>query len=312
MAGHGEMLGSFELITPLTNQNSGFSVWGFARREGNDYFVKKFLYPIYPDRDQVSSPERIQKKIRQCRKFEEEKTELYRALNDHSDGNAMRVQEFFRVGSHYYTATKKLHGLPLEIEMLANMKLETKRLLCATIAHAVSSFHSGGVVHADLKHSNIMFVHSSSGKLTAKVIDFDSSFLESAPPAPGEEIIGDQVYFSPEACRSVWGEEIPLTCKMDVFSLGILFHQYMTGELPAHSGAFYYPGEAVANGEVLQVSRQISAFYRQLLQAMLDADPAKRPSAFQVFSGFSQGEKVVPAQNSAQPFFSPGDLSDFL
>lgn len=307
MAVHGEMLGSFELITPLTNQNSGFSVWGFARREGNDYFVKQFLSPIYPDRDQVSSPERIQKKIRQCKKFEQEKTELYRALNDHSDGNAMRVQEFFRVGSHYYTATKKLCGLPLEIEVIANMKLETKRLLCATIAHAVASFHSGGVVHADLKHSNIMYVHSSGGNLTAKVIDFDSSFLESAPPAPGEEIIGDQVYFSPEACRSIMGEEVPLTCKMDVFSLGILFHQYMTGELPGHSSMYYYPGEAVANGEVLQVSVQIPEFYRNIIMKMLDGDPANRPDAFQVFCSFSQGAPVAQPQ-AAKSFFTPGDL----
>lgn len=308
MAGHGDMLGSFELITPLTNQNSGFSVWGFARREGNDYFVKQFLSPIYPDRDQVSSPERVQKKIKQCKKFEQEKTALYRALNDHSDGNAMRVQEFFRVGSHYYTATKKLRGLPLEIETIANMKLETKRLLCATIAHAVASFHSGGVVHADLKHSNIMYVHSSGGNLTAKVIDFDSSFLESTPPAPGEEIIGDQVYFSPEACCSIMGYEIPLTCKMDVFSLGILFHQYMTGELPGHSEEYYYAGEAVANGEVLQVSERIPTFYRELLQSMLDADPAKRPTAFQVFLGFSRDEPVSAPQQVERSFFTPGDL----
>ena len=307
MAGHGDMLGSFELITPLTNQNSGFSVWGFARREGNDYFVKQFLNPIYPDKDQVSSPERIAKKIKQCKKFEQEKTELYRAINDCSDGNAMRVQEFFRVGSHYYTATKKLRGLPLEIDMIANMKLDTKRALCATIAHAVSSFHNGRVVHADLKHSNIMYVHSSGGKLTAKVIDFDSSFLETTPPAPGEEIVGDQVYFSPEACLSVWGEEIPLTCKMDVFSLGVLFHQYMTGDVPGHSENFYYPGEAVANGEILKVSETIPEFYRNLIQSMLEFDPAKRPSAFQVFCGFSQREPVVkPAFEQA--FFAAGDL----
>ena len=308
MAGHGDMLGSFELITPLSNQNSGFSVWGFARREGNDYFVKQFLNPIYPDRDQVSSPERIEKKIKQCRKFEREKTELYKALNDHSDGNAMRVQEFFRVGSHYYTATKKLHGLSLDIDVISNMNIDTKRLLCATIAHAVSSFHNGHVVHADLKHANIMYVHSSGGNLTAKVIDFDSSFLESAPPAPGEEIVGDQVYFSPEACLSVWGEEVPLTCKMDVFSLGILFHQYFTGELPGYSEYFYYPGEAVANGETLQLSVKIPEFYRSLIQSMLDYNPENRPSAYQVFCCFMQSQPVTTEPTSAKSFFTPGDL----
>lgn len=308
MAGHGEMLGSFELTTPLSNQNSGFSVWGFAKRGGADYFVKQFLAPIYPDEDKVSSPERIAKKIKLCKKFEEQKTALYRALNDHSDGNALRVQEFFRVGSHYYCATKKLRGLPLEIEMISNMQLETKRLLCATIAHAVASYHAGGVVHADLKHSNIMYVHSISGSLTAKVIDFDSSFLESDPPAPGEEIVGDQVYFSPEACRSIWGEEIPLTCKMDIFSLGILFHQYLSGQLPKFSEDFYYPGEAVANGEVLELSERVPEQFKSLLQSMLDADPAQRPDAYTVFQNFTHREPDKQEPVSKGVFFAPGDL----
>lgn len=325
MAANKEMLGSFELTTPLSNQNSGFSVWGFARREGNDYFVKQFLSPIYPEDDKVSSPERIQKKIRQCRKFEQEKIELYRALNNNSDGNAMRVQEFFRVGSHYYIATKKLTGPPLEIETIAKMKLETKRTLCATIAHAIASFHKGGLVHADLKHTNIMYIHSRSGNLTAKVIDFDSSFLESHPPQPGDEIVGDQIYFSPEACRSIWGEEVPLTCKMDVFAMGVLFHQYITGELPYHSDEFFYPGEAVANGSSLKLSDAIPEEYRELLTQMLDADPEKRPTAHQVFLRFSNMPETVAAtakpvsevrrepawaspSPGGSPFFTPGDL----
>lgn len=319
MAAHKEMLGSFELTTPLSNQDSGFSVWGFARREGNEYFVKQFLSPIYPDDDKVSSPERIAKKIKQCRKFEQEKLELYRALNDNSDGNAMRVLEFFRVGSHYYIATKKLIGPPIEIETIARMKLETKRVLCATIAHAIASFHTGGLVHADLKHTNIMFVHSRSGNLTAKVIDFDSSFLESNPPQPGDEIVGDQIYFSPEACLSIWGEDVPLTCKMDVFAMGVLFHQYITGELPHYNKEYFYPGEAVANGEKLVLSDKLPEQYRELFLQMLDADPEKRPTAHQIFLKFADRPEPVPVVRKEEPrdevkvsastsFFAPGDL----
>ena len=308
MAEHDKMLGSFELITPLTNQDSGFSVWGFARRSGMDYFVKQHLKPIYPAGDTVLSQERIQRKIVQCKKFEQEKTKLYQALNEHSDGNAVRIQEFFRVGSHYYLATNKINGIHLEIEEIANMQWEKKRFLCATISHAVASFHEGGVVHADLKHTNIMFVNGRTGNLIAKVIDFDSSFLETAPPNPGEEIVGDQVYFSPEACRSIWGEAMPLTCKMDIFSLGILFHQYLIGTLPSYSDKFYYPGEAVANGEILQVSEYISEPYRALVQNMLEADPEKRPSADQVFCVFSKTESGAPVQNFDHQFFAPGDL----
>ena len=285
-----EMLGSYQLTSELSSQNSGFSVWGYGKKNGRDFFIKQFLSPKYPDNDTVSSPERLQKRIALCEEFEYQKRRLYQTLNRCSDGNAVRVEEFFRVGSNYYISTPKIVCPAWEIDRINALRDIDKRRLCATIAHSIACLHEGGLVHADLKHTNILFTHGSAGIMTAKIIDFDRSFLETAPPQPGEEIIGDQVYFSPEACLHVWGETVPLTCKMDVFALGVLFHQYFTGKLPIfNEEEFYYPGEAAANGEVIGVAPELPADLAKLLSAMLAADPADRPAAAEVFEALYPG-----------------------
>lgn len=286
-----EMLGTYELTGHLSSQNSGYSIWGFGKRNGRNYFIKQFLSPKYPEGDTVSSPERLQKKINQCRKFEQMKTEIYRNLNDNTDGNAVRVTEFFRIGSKYYISMPKIEALPWGVQDVAVLPESDRRRLCATIAHAIAGLHKGRIIHADLKHDNVLFMYAKNGAVTAKVIDFDSSFLETSPPEAGEDIIGDLVYFSPEACMSIWGEKMELTCKMDIFSLGVLFHQYFSGELPGfNQEECNYPGEAVAKGFPLKISEKIPADVARILTRMMSPDPAQRPSANFVFQNIYHPE----------------------
>lgn len=311
-----EMLGNYELTGHLTSQNSGYSIWGFGQREGRDYFIKQFLSPKYPENDTVSSPQRLQKKLDQCAKFEEQKLSIYQRLNANTDGNAVRVTEFFRIGSKYYISMPKIEALPWQVEDVAALSEKDKRRLCSIIAHGIAGLHRGRIIHADLKHDNVLFMRTASGTVTAKIIDFDSSFLEIAPPAPGEDIIGDLVYFSPEACLSIWGTEAKLTCKMDIFSLGVLFHQYFSGQLPGFDTTQCdYPGEAVAKGMGLTLSDAVPEDLRGLFGSMLAPDPDQRPDAEQVFRGFfiapvpaKESAAPSPAETSSDDFFRPGDL----
>jgi len=328
-----ERLGSYELSGSLTNQNAGYSVWGFGKKNGEDYFIKQFVAQKYPANDTVSSPERLQKKIKECERFEQKKIAVYQMLNENSDGNAVRVEEFFRIESKYYISMRKIEALPWDVAAVASLPMAGIRHLCAIIAHGIASLHKGHVVHADLKHDNVLFMKTDTGYTTAKIIDFDSSFLESDPPLAGDEIIGDLVYFSPEACMSIWGEEMELTCKMDIFALGVLFHQYLTGELPYfNTEESSYPGEAVAKGELLAVSEKLPNDLRQLLTRMLDPDPVKRPTAVETFCslrGIKMDTPIVFAKEESirnvnttnrtenvetrsntrtNSFFRPGDL----
>lgn len=327
-----EKLGSYELTGHLTAQNGGYSVWGFGRKNGRNYFLKQFLSPKYPENDTISSPASIEKRKRRCESFQQKKAALYERIDQNSDGNAVRIEEFFRVENKYYISMRKIDSLDWRVEDVVALPEKDKRFLCSVIAHGISGLHKGHVVHADLKHDNILFMRSSFGVVTAKIIDFDSGFLESDPPAEGEEIVGDLVYFSPEACKHFWGEAPVLTCKMDVFALGVLFHQYFSGKLPGFDPSLgHYTGEAVAKGGSVTVAADIPEDVRVLLQKMLDADPANRPSATEVYALFAgrtlseiQKEEAgsVPAPPTPKPpvsestspisgssfFRRPGDL----
>lgn len=334
-----EKLGSYELTGHLTSQNSGYSVWGFGKKNGRDFFIKQFLSPKYPDNDTVSSAASIEKRKKKCERFEQKKAAIYKMINDNSDGNAVRVEEFFRVESKYYISMRKIDAFEWGVDTIAGFAEQEKRFLCSVIAHGIAGLHMGHVVHADLKHDNILFMRTASGYATAKIIDFDSGFLETDPPTEGEEIVGDQVYFSPEACKTFMGESPKLTCKMDIFALGVLFHQYFSGVLPGYDASLgNYAGEAVARGGVATVSADIPADVRSLLERMLDADPEKRPTAMEVYAAFadktleeakaSEGKtedpsseepvmscveefepaKIAESTTLDNPFFLPGDL----
>lgn len=287
------MLGRYERTTALSNKDAGSCRWCFAIRGGQEFFIKEFLEPKYPENDTTSSPEKRAKKIKKCEAFEQSKTKIYRAINEHSDGNAVRVVDFFRVGAKYYMVMPKINPVKMSVEEIARLPEHVKRRICTVIAHSVAQLHKSKFVHADIKHTNIMLMHSRTSKLTAKLIDYDAGFFEYDPPTHPEEIPGDQVYFSPEAWTAILGEEAQLTCKLDVFALGILFHQYLTGKLPGYDEEkFSCAGEAVAAGEKMNISWDMPADLHRVISQMLAANPCERPSAQEVFNNLTKPDKL--------------------
>lgn len=283
----------------FTNKNAGFSMWCFGTYEGKEYFIKQFLSPKYPADDKVSSPEKIDRKIKECAAFESRRRELYQTLTMYSDGNDVRIIEFFRIASRYYIVTEKVDALTWTIEDIASMDESEKRRLCAIIAHAIASLHRGGLVHSDIKHDNILYTKLKSGKTTAKIIDFDGGFLENNPPSIEDGVTGDTNYFSPEVCARTYGEDRPLTCKLDVFALGILFHQYFTGKMPEFSlGDCSCPGEAVLRGADLILDRSLPQDIAELLRKMLALNPDDRPSSWDVFNALRPAPVVLSVSAS--------------
>ena len=288
-----QMLGRYELTSVLSNKNAGSCRWCFAIRGGQEHFIKEFLEPKHPETDTTSSPEKKEKKLKKCCEFEARKTKIYRTINECSDGNLTRITDFFRVGAKYYMVMPKIKALKMEVSEIAALPEHNKRRICVIIAHAIARLHSAHCVHADFKHTNIMFIRSKANMLTAKIIDYDAGFFENDPPKDPEAIAGDENYFSPEAYRA-WREEgMYLTCKMDIFAMGVLFHQYLTGKFPGFDAEeFASVGEAVSFGEAAQVSWDIPVDIHNLICRMLESDPHKRPSAQEVFDMLS-GEDVA-------------------
>jgi len=97
--------------------------------------------------------------------------------------------------------------------------------ICDGVAHA----HLNGVVHLDLKPSNVLVANGENAEI-AKVSDFGIAQVmtdESSQISQTEEIIGSLPYMSPEHCK---GED--LDYRSDVYSLGCLMYEVLTGKPP--------------------------------------------------------------------------------
>lgn len=279
-----EKINDYRFLMPLQNVNAGFSRWTFAAKNGTEYFIKEFMNPVYPDEDTLSESLR-KAKIKGCENFESKKSELYRKINEISDGNLVRIIEFFRCDSHYYIAMPKIKSEKISFENIAKLPLEDKIILCRTAARSLLALHSARIVHSDIKDTNVLIHRSRTGKFVAKITDFDCGFFEYDPPKTENDLGGDQIYLSPEACLFFCGDETKLTCKMDVFSLGLLFHQYLTGKLPYFNHAEYdYAHEAVLDGNELVVNEAIPERLRNVIKYMLKSDPDQRTDMMSVFN----------------------------
>ena len=285
----------YEIIGELKSDNSGFSKWGFALKDGVEVFIKEFLSPVYPLNEGELSIEQIQRKKKICNEFEAEKRSFYNELNKCVTGNIVTIGDFFRSGSHYYIVTNKVDTNTIDIETISSFNYEQKLLIIRIILYCMQNLHQHGIVHGDIKPDNILLKKTLRGSYTAKIIDFDSSFLESNPPVNGEELQGDLVYLSPEGylLMAESEEDVIIGRKIDVFALGILFHQYLSGELPKIDNSKYeYIFESVLDGCKPAISSKIPDEWGNIICAMLDLSPDQRPELQQIFDMLS----VKPGQ----------------
>jgi serine/threonine protein kinase len=99
--------------------------------------------------------------------------------------------------------------------------------MCAALARA----HDLGVVHRDLKSDNILLTTRGGRKDFVKILDFGLAHLAMDPRlAPKGAVFGTPEYMAPEQAR---GEEA--TAQSDLYALGVLFFEMLTGQLPFRS-----------------------------------------------------------------------------
>lgn len=78
----------------MTSKNSGFAKWGFAQKDGKEYFIKQFLSPVFPD-ERVEMPENIRKLYgEECIQFYQSKKKLYNAIAAAYNGNIVKIEDF--------------------------------------------------------------------------------------------------------------------------------------------------------------------------------------------------------------------------
>jgi serine/threonine-protein kinase len=131
-----------------------------------------------------------------------------------------------------YLVMEYLQGTPLSAEIARGpMPLQRAVDVLEQMGAALARAHDLGVVHRDLKSDNILLTTRGGRKDFVKILDFGLAALAHDPRlAPKGAVFGTPEYMSPEQAR---GESAGP--QSDLYALGILFFEMLTGQLPFRS-----------------------------------------------------------------------------
>jgi tetratricopeptide (TPR) repeat protein len=135
--------------------------------------------------------------------------------------------------------------------------VEIAQQLCAGLAEA----HQAGVIHKDLKPSNVMLCRDAMGRLRVVIMDFGLAGEGGEP----EGLWGAPRYIAPELWMGTKASQAS-----DLYALGVMLFEMVEGRVPAAAAARGAQRKGLAPGEP----------YWQLTQGLLDLDLEKRQRAF--------------------------------
>lgn len=263
-----------------TLSNSGQAELAYAKSNRSDkvFFIKKLINVKY-----VTQGVKHERSV----EFENERKRIYRTINSNTlpGATCSYIHDFFRERTFYYVVTERVEGVPLNSFVVSKaLSLEDRLALFRRIVYSFLPFERGGIIHGDVKPDNILLKKVES-QLTIRLIDFETSFFSSAPPLKGF-IVGTEPYYSPEMAlyndeNNGVGKEV-LSTKSDVFSLGIILFELLTGHYPAPCNGDLYCYEVVSKGKSINFPSNWSKALQTLVMDMLSLQPSMRPSIMDV------------------------------
>lgn len=139
--------------------------------------------------------------------------------------NIVTVFDLGSYADRYYLSMEYLPGGTLRQALHDGLPQERCLDIIARVAEALGYAHARGIVHRDIKSANILFQANGNPMVTdfgiAKALDASTVLTVSGL------LVGSPTYMSPEQVRGQ-----PVDARSDLYSLGVLFHELLTGRLP--------------------------------------------------------------------------------
>jgi serine/threonine-protein kinase len=207
-AGGSALDGRYELTALIARGGMG-EVWAATdHRLGREVAVKLLRTDLAVDR-------------RARQRFQEEARAA--ALVTHPN-----IVAVYDTGEHEgtpYIVMERLSGRTLADDIATGPLHESRaRLVTEQVLNALAAAHAAGVVHRDVKPSNILVTDDG----TAKVADFGiAKAAESSDLTTTGLVVGTRAYVAPERLHG--GPATPAT---DLYSVGVMWHEMLTGQKP--------------------------------------------------------------------------------
>jgi serine/threonine protein kinase len=204
-----ELKGEYDVLEELGRGGMAIVFKARERQLERDVAIKVLPFSLAFDKEFV---ERFEREARTSAKLEHP--------------NIIPIYRVGKSGRLTYFVMKYLRGQPLSSVLAARGSLapgEIRHVL-AQVARALAYAHKSGIVHRDIKPDNIMFDEHGA----AVVTDFGIAKAASGGKLTGTGMsIGTPHYMSPEQARAQG-----LDGRSDVYSLGVVAYQCLTGSVP--------------------------------------------------------------------------------
>lgn len=254
-------LGEF-MVSEVLGSGSYGDVYKVRRSDSDDEFALKIL------RDKFANS------LRQVNRFERECETLQRINHP----GVVRILENGTIRERPYLLMEFVSGEDLSRKMVRDGQIEPREALgiAADLAEALGIVHAAGVIHRDLKPHNIL-MRGVSGSGKPVITDFGSAHVRDGVRFTRTgEIIGSVAYMAPEQL-----DGRPLGPASDLYALGVVLFQMVSGQLPFEDDNPYQVMERIRSEPPPRLApRNIPGgdAIDGVLERLLAKDPADRHS----------------------------------
>jgi eukaryotic-like serine/threonine-protein kinase len=288
----GLVLGPYRILAPLGRGGMGTVYLALDARSGQHVALK------------ILPPKVAREEERLLARFRREMELSQKITHPHL---ARTVEAGTFQGIHYI-AMEFIPGQTLYRMVAAQGPLTVRRAahLFAEVASALGRAHSQGVIHRDMKPSNIMVTPHDH----AKVLDLGLAFMEGEEVADIEVvggrgyIVGSIDYMAPEQTR----DPTSVDARADLYALGCCLYFALTGKPPFPDGTVYGKVKAQrheAPAPIRDKNPRIAEGFAVLVHRLLAKSPAER------FASAGELESMLASwrEADAQPLDAPGDAA---
>jgi serine/threonine-protein kinase len=199
--------------------------------------------------------------------------------------NIVRVLDFGRDDeSSVYLAMEQLSGETLDQRLAdrGTLPVSTAIAIHLQLLDALAAAHEAGILHRDVKPSNVFLTELGDGSFLVKLLDFGIAYMAEEPGQPKLTVtgvnLGTPAYMAPERLDGKVADE-----RTDLYSVGVCLYESLCGELPMEAEtpvALYL--RLMANDTVSVATRRsdVPRDLSDIIDRALARDPALRfPSA---------------------------------